>query len=192
MSHVADRLVAVLDANVLFPFRTRDALLRFAEAGLFQPRWTRTILDEWRRNLLALKPQLASSVAAQMDAMARAFPEALVRGHEPLIGTLLLPDPDDRHVLAAAVRAGATHIATENLRDFPAEALKGLGIDPVGADDFLAAIFEFHPAEAVAALRTMRRAYRRPAMDAAEFILDLRTSGLPRLATLAEAYGDAL
>ena len=192
MSHVADRLVVILDANVLFPFRKRDALLRFGAVGLYRPRWTETILEEWRRSLLALKPDLADSVAAQVAAMHRAFPEALVTGHEVLMTGLSLPDPDDRHVLAAAIRAGAEQIVTENLKDFLANVLDPLGVEAVRADDFLAATFELYTSEAVAALCTMRRAYRRPSMSPAAFVLDLQASGLPKLASVVREHVDVL
>ena len=192
MNHVADRFVVVLDANVLWPFRTRDALLRFGAAGLFRPRWSEAILDEWVRTLIAEKPHLKASVRSQRSAMARTFEEGLVEGWEPLVGGLKLPDPDDRHVVAAAIRAGAEHIVTENMRDFPSAMLGPLGLEAVRADDFLAATFELYPAEATKALRTMRRAYRNPAMDALDFVLDLQRSGLPKLASLAREQVDVL
>ncbi len=65
MRCIADRFVVILDANVLYPFRVRDALLRFAEAGLFRARWSPTILDEWRRNLLKRRPELQDSIDLQ-------------------------------------------------------------------------------------------------------------------------------
>ena len=53
--------------------------------------------------------------------MDRHFPDALVVGFEPLIDGLTLPDADDRHVLAAAIRGQADVIITQNLKDFPRE-----------------------------------------------------------------------
>ena len=103
MKLLAECCVAVLDANVLFPFRKRDILLRFCHAGLFQARWSEQILDEWTRNLLDQKPQLEDSIRSQLRAMKTHFPEALVTGYEPLVIALDLPDTDDRHVLAAAI-----------------------------------------------------------------------------------------
>jgi hypothetical protein len=51
--------------------------------------------------------------------MNKAVRDCLVTGHEPLTEGLKLPDPDDRHVLAAAIKAGAQVIVTRNLKDFP-------------------------------------------------------------------------
>ena len=184
MSEVADRFVVVLDANVLYPFRVRDVLLRFAEAGLFRARWSEQILEEWTRSLLAAQPHLEASIRSQREKMAQAFPEAMIEGYEALIPALDLPDPDDRHVLAAAIRAGAAHIVTANLKDLPAEALAPYGVEAVSPDAFLAATYELYPKQATAALRRMRQAYRNPAMTANELLLDLMRVGLPRLVAL--------
>ena len=137
MTQLADPRVALLDANVLFPFRKRDILLRFHHAGLFRARWTERILDEWTLSLLEQKPHLEPSVRSQRHAMREHFAEALVRGYEPLIGTLELPDADDHHVLAAAIRCGAQYLVTDNLADFPTEVLERFDIEAVGADGFL-------------------------------------------------------
>lgn len=183
--HIADRFVVVLDANVLFPFRKRDVLLRFFHAGLFRARWSEEILDEWTRNLLALKPQLEDSIRAQQAAMRDHFPEALVIGHAPLVGALDLPDPDDRHVLAAAIQCGAQHIVTDNLVDFPADKLEPYDIEAIDADEFLSRTFDLYPAEALTVLRQLRTHYNNPSYSAPEFVLDLTAKGLPKLAARA-------
>lgn len=192
MRCVADRFVVVLDANVLYPFRVRDALLRFAEAGLFRARWSPTILDEWKRNLLAHRPDYEASMNQQLAAMKLAFPEGCVEGAESLMDGLDLPDPDDRHVLATAIRTGAEHIVTENLRDFPDEKLAPFGISAVSADDFLSSTFELYPAEALAAMRSMRREYHRPPFTPGEFIFDLQAKGMPKLASMLKENIDVL
>jgi len=183
--HIADRFVVVLDANVLFPFRKRDVLLRFSHAGLFRARWSEEILDEWTRNLLALKPQLEDSIRAQQTAMRDHFPEALVIGHAPLVGALDLHDPDDRHVLAAAIQCGAQHIVTDNLVDFPADKLEPYDIEAIDADEFLSRTFDLYPAEALTVLRQLRTHYNNPPYSAPEFVLDLTAKGLPKLAARA-------
>lgn len=185
MTPIADRPVAVLDANVLFPFRTRDILLRFHHAGLFQARWTERILDEWTRNLLDWKPDLERSVRSQRRAMTEHFDDAWVTGYEPLIKTLDLPDSGDRHVLAAAIRCGAAYVVTENLADFPGEVLAGLDIEAITGDAFLSRVLELYPSEALAVLGTLRKHYSNPPFTPTEFVLDLRAKGLPRLAAMA-------
>jgi predicted nucleic acid-binding protein len=183
LKHIADRFVVVLDANVLFPFRKRDVLLRFCQAGLFRARWSPQILDEWTRNLLADKPQLADSIQSQLEAMQRAFPEACITGYEPLIDGLKLPDPKDRHVLAAAIRCGAQHIVTENLKDFPDDVLNEFAVEAIDADEFLSRTFELYPAAALEALKAMRQTYRKPPFTQSEFVFDLTAKGMPKLAS---------
>jgi hypothetical protein len=181
--HFADNFGVVLDANVLYPFRKRDILLRFAHAGFFRAYWTDRIEDEWTRSLLAQKPDAAASIEAQLAAIREHFPEALVTGYEPLIEALTLPDPADRHVLAAAIRCGAQQIITENLVDFPDDALAPFSIEANGADDFLLQTFELYPADAVEALSRMCQNYRNPPFTASEFIFDLTAKGMPKLAS---------
>ena len=182
MTQFADPRVALLDANVLYPFRKRDILLRFHHAGLFQARWTERILDEWTLNLLEQKPHLEPSIRSQRHAMSEHFAEALVTGYEPLIGTLKLPDADDRHVLAAAIRCGAQHIVTDNLADFPVDLLGRFDIEAVDADGFLSRTFDLYPSEALGVLRTLRETYSNPPFTPSQFVRDLADKGLPRLA----------
>ena len=183
MKHIADRFVVILDANVLYPFRVRDVLLRFYHAGLFRGRWSEKILQEWTSNLLAAKPELRDSINSQLEAMRRAFPEALVTGYEPIIAGLQLPDPNDRHVLAAAIRCGAQHIVTQNLSDFPNEVLEEFSIEAIDADEFLSRTFELYNTEAVEALKAMRHSYKKPPYTPSEFVLELTAKGLPKLAS---------
>lgn len=179
MSVVANPFVAVIDANVLFPFRTRDVLLTFAHDGLFRARFTAEIIDEWTRSLIALKPHLNESVERQAAIIRREFEECFVTGHMPLVNGLELPDPDDRHVLAAAIRCSAQVIVTENRRDFPAIILDQYGVEVLTAD-------ELFPSEAARSLRKVRCRYKSPPMTASEFLFDLTKSGLPKLAALAK------
>ena len=188
MKQFADRRVALLDANVLFPFRKRDILLRFHDAGLFRARWTERIIDEWTLNLLERKPHLERSVRSQRHAMREHFAEALVTGYEPLIRTLELPDADDRHVLAAAIRCGAQYIVTDNLSDFPADVLGRFDIEAVDADGFLSRTFDLYPSEALGVLQNLREAYSNPPFTPSEFVRDLTAKGLPRLAAQTEKH----
>src|SRR5438067_10785424 len=121
---------AIYGANVLHPAPLRDLFLRLAQAGLVRARWTDRIHDEWLRNVLKDNPQLSPErLARTRTLMNEAVRDCLVTGYEDLIESLTLPDPDDRHVLAAAIRAGASVIVTYNLADFPAGELARFEIE---------------------------------------------------------------
>lgn len=115
--------IAVLDANVLIPNALCDFLLRLAEEELYQPRWSPAILDEVRRHV----PVSPAAIDRRIAFMNAAFEDALVTGYEVLIDQMG-NDPKDRHVLAAAVAAGADSIITCNLRDFPLAACQPHGV----------------------------------------------------------------
>ncbi len=192
MSHVADRFVVLLDANVLYPFRKRDVLLRFYDAGLFRARWTGRILDEWTRNLLEVRPDMKQSIRAQQSKMREVFPEALVGNYEHLETGLNLPDKDDNHVLAAAIQCGAQHIITDNTRDFPRAELDQFDIEAIEADEFLSRTFDLYTAEAMSVLRELRAHYSKPPYTPSEFVLDLTAKGMPKLAARARERRDFL
>jgi hypothetical protein len=101
-------VTAVYDANILYPGPLHDLLIRLAQAGLVRARWTETIHDEWVRNVLKDNSQIsAERLARTRTLMNEAVRDCLVSGYEDLIDSLPLPDPGDRHVLAAAISAGA-------------------------------------------------------------------------------------
>lgn len=183
MTHISDRFTVVLDANVLYPFLVRDVLLSFAYAGLFRARWTNEIMDEWVRSLTKDKPDKEKQILRTAEIMNNEFPEALVEGYERLIPALELPDPNDRHVLAAALKVGAHSIVTENLRDFPEEILSPLQIEVRTADEFLLSTFELYQNDAIEALREMRQRYKAPPYSSDELNLSLIKAGLVRTAS---------
>lgn len=115
------RFSVVYDANILYPNVLRDILIRLAKTGVFRARWTEDILDEVFRNIKADRPDLdTAKLDRTRELMCAAVDDCLVDGYQELIEGLVLPDADDRHVLAAAIRAGAQVIVTNNTKDFPA------------------------------------------------------------------------
>jgi predicted nucleic acid-binding protein len=113
--------VAVYDACVLYPSTLRDLLIRIAQAGLVQAKWTEEILEEVFRNRQENRPDLdVERLKRTRELMMGSLRDVLVVGYEPLVDAVSLPDPDDRHVLAAAIRARAQLTVTANLRHFPA------------------------------------------------------------------------
>lgn len=149
--------IVILDANVLIPAAPRDTLLRAAERGLYQLRWSDAILSEVARNLIENDLTSADDASDLIDVMRVFFPEALMTGFDDLIDTMT-NDPKDRHVLAAAVHAHAKIIVTENLRDFGEETLAPYAIEAQSIEAFLVALFD-HSAE------TMTRIIHEQAAD---------------------------
>src|SRR5437867_10500112 len=108
--------VVVYDACVLHPAPLRDLLIRLAGTGLFRAKWSEEILDECFSSILRDRSDLdAARLARTRQLMIEAVPDCLVRNYEAITETLALPDPQDRHVLAAAIRSGAQTIVTSNL-----------------------------------------------------------------------------
>jgi hypothetical protein len=155
--------VAVFDACVLYPAPVRDLLMRLALTDLFRARWTDRIHDEWVRNVLADRPDLTP---AQLDRtralMNKAVPDCLVTGYEGLMERIELPDADDRHVLAAAIRCQAGVIVTYNQRDFPQAVLAPYGIEAQHPDEFVTHLFDLDPGSVCAAVRDQRTALINP------------------------------
>lgn len=138
--------IAVYDANVLYPSTLRDVLIRVAQGGLVQAKWTDHILDETFHNLRKNRPDLDPyKLQRTRQLMTGAIRDVLVKGYEPLIDMVDLPDPDDRHVLAAAIRAKAQVIVTFNLKDFPADKLSVWDVETVHPDAFLEAQVGWSP-----------------------------------------------
>lgn len=176
------RYTAILDANVLYPNLLRDLLLSMASAGLYHARWTSQINDEWTRNLVANKPEIAPKIALLLELVNQSVPDCLVENYASLIDSLVLPDPDDRHVLAAAIAGHADAIVTINLKDFPEEVLALHGIEAQHPDDFLMNQLELRPFEALEIIKRVRARMRNPARSAAELIEMLEKNGLPQTA----------
>lgn len=170
----------VLDACVLFPAALRDTLLRAGEAGLYHPRWSAAILDEVRRNLLAQGGLTESQVRRLIGAMQAHFPDAEGTGYEQHIDRMM-NHPKDRHVLAAAVAAGASLIVTSNLRHFPRTALAPHGVQAQSPDHFLVDLVDEAPALMVQVVTRQAAALRTPPTTVIE-LLDRLGRSVPRFA----------
>jgi predicted nucleic acid-binding protein len=149
--------VVIYDANVLYPATLRDLLMQLALSDLFQARWTNLIHDEWTRNVLKNQPDLNPAKLEHVRTlMNNAVPDSLVTGFETRIPTLNLPDPNDRHVLAAAITAKANRIVTFNLKDFPTPLLEPHGIQAQHPDEFICELLDDHLELVLTAMRTVR------------------------------------
>lgn len=167
---VSGRYTVVLDACVLYPRFLRDVLLSLAHADLYTARWTEEIEKEWTSALLKNKPDKQQGIAHAVEQMRAAIPDCLVLDYESLVEGLELPDPDDRHVLAAAIRGNADAIVTFNTKDFPIEALAKFDIELQTPDQFVLNQVLLHPPRALTAIKKMRLRWERPELAAAEMV----------------------
>ena len=140
---------AVLDTCVIYPTVLREILLGVAEAGLYTPLWSDRILEEWARATVKLGAEAETRV--QIALLRARFPTAIVRAAPAIEQRLVLPDPDDTHVLAVAIAAQADCIVTFNAADFPRGLLAEEGMDRRDPDGLLWELWSHHP-DAVAAV----------------------------------------
>lgn len=173
------RFTVLYDACVLYPAPLRDLLMHLAVTDLFRAKWTDAIHDEWIRSVLKdrpdLKPEQLQRTRELMNCHIR---DCLVTGFESLIPSLTLPDPEDRHVLAGAIRGGADLIVTFNLKDFPPDVLKPYGIEAQHPDDFLARQFDLAPNVVCVAAKRHRGSLKHPPKTVAEYLQTLEGQGL--------------
>jgi len=183
------RFTAVLDACVLYPVSVADSLISLAVAGLYAAKWTTAIEDEWLRNLERARPELLGRLQLRRDDMRAALPDWQVSdlAWQAIAPNLRLPDPDDVHVLAAAIAGHADCIVTSNLKDFPAETLKLYGIEAIHPDDFLLAQLDLDEFSALAAFRDMRARKKNPPLNSEEFAQALERNGLVATASRLRA-----
>jgi predicted nucleic acid-binding protein len=174
-------LGAFFDANVLYPSGLRNFLMHLALTGTFRAHWSAEVHDEWIRNLLKNRPDLSpDKLERTRHLMDKAIPDALVTGYEHLIDAIELPDRDDRHVVAAAIRCGASVIVTLNLADFPGHALRNFRIEAQHPDDFVLALLETFPDLVLEAARTHRASLKNPSKTEDEYPAELDAQGLAK------------
>lgn len=135
----------VIDACVLYPTLLRDIVTGWAGTGGFTPLWSERILEEWRRAAARLGPVDAEVAEGEIAAVRTRFPDAVVEVAPETVESIHLPDPDDAHVLAAAIDGGADELLTLNVRDFPTNALAAYGILRRHPDEFLLEAFHADP-----------------------------------------------
>lgn len=162
-------------------------MIRLAQSRRFRARWTDQIHQEWVRALLVKEPRLeAAKLERTIKLINAGVPDCLVTGYGHLIDDIALPDPDDRHVLAAAIRIGAGAIVTMNLKDFPDEILGEFDIFTRHPDDFILDLADLEPAVVVRAAKQQRASLKNPPYSPEEFIGIIRRQGLPGVAAFLE------
>lgn len=187
------KYTAIYDACVLYPASVRDLLMNLALSDLFRARWTNDIHEEWISNLLKKQPERTrEALERTRDLMNRHVRDCLVTGYEPLIPALTLPDPDDRHVLAAAIVGRADVIVTYNLKDFPASVLAPFGIESQHPDDFVLHQIDLKPAIACKWIKRHRASLKNPPKTVDEYLHKLESQQLTQTVARLREYQDFL
>lgn len=170
---------ALLDANIFYPAPLRDLMMQLAVQDMFHGRWTEDIHREWIEALLRTKPHLERArLEATRDLINASTRDALITGYEAIIPTLELPDPNDRHVLAAAIVGRCDVIVTVNLRHFPNTALAPFQIEAQHPNVFLCNHLDLAPDVFCEAVRKVRGRLRNPPYSVDEYLDTLARQGL--------------
>jgi predicted nucleic acid-binding protein len=172
---------ALLDTCVLWPSRQRDFLLSLAVVNLYRPLWSSAILDELRYCEIdkhigrhGLPQDEAEARAARLvEQMRTHFDDAEVQNWEPYDGTFGLADPDDEHVVAAAVAGHAGAVVTDNLKHFPHDKMPP-GIQVVTPSEFAANTVAVAPELALEAVVNVTSRLKKPPLSVDEFLTILR------------------
>ncbi|NKB16026.1 MAG: transposase [Sphingomonadales bacterium] len=185
---------ALLDANVLYSATLRGVLMQLASAGAFRPLWTERIHDEWVAALARDRPDIPSARITRTRSMLVAhLADAMVRGYEDLIDGLTLPDPDDRRVLAGAIRGGAEMVVTCNVRDFPRSAVVPHGIVVLSPDAFVTGLMADDLDTVARALASDRGRLANPPLSGDAYQQTLKTLGIAcSMSRVSECYDNAV
>jgi predicted nucleic acid-binding protein len=184
---------AVYDACVLYSASLRDLLMHLALSDLFRAKWTEAIHEEWIRGVLKQRPDLKQQQLGRTRALMNAHVrDCLVTNYQELIPAITLPDSDDRHVLAAAIRSGADVIVTYNLSDFPANLLAKWGIEAQHPDRFIMHLLDLAPSVVCAAVQRQRRNLKNPPKTVDELLEAFGRQSLPQTVAALRKFAELL
>lgn len=174
----------LIDACVLYPTVMREVVLGVAGQGLFEPRWSPRILEEWARAARKIGPEGETIARGEIAGIQARFARAQVQIPQGVEGRLWLPDPNDIHVLAAAVGCSADAVMTVNAKDFPRDILADEGLERVDPDGFLVALAADHMDAVASVGEAVLAEARRLSGEPWEMRKLMRKARLPRLGKL--------
>lgn len=179
----------LFDACVLYPAPVRDIIIRLAIADFYRAKWTNRIHDEWISSLLSNRPDLDRKKLENTRLLINeSVEDSVVEEYESLTDTLSLPDPNDRHILAAAVKAQAQIIVTYNLKDFPAGILAKFGIEAQHPDDFFLNQSDLQQGPFLSSIKRIRESLKKPLKTPVEYLDLLRKHSLAKTAAHLESF----
>lgn len=168
--------------------------MHLALTDMFNARWTDRIHEEWIRNVLKNRPDLKrEQLERTRDLMDSRVREPRVENYEHLIPKLdELPDPNDAHVLAAAIKSGADAIVTFNLKDFPKSVLSRYQIEAIHPDDFIQYQIDLDTATVCNAIKKLRARLKRPPMTVEQYLAILKKQSLPQSVSALVEFSELL
>ena len=159
--------------------------MHLALTGTYRACWSAQVHDEWKRNLLINRPDLTREQLDRTSSlMDKAVPDGLVTDYESFVDSLQLPDADDRHVLAAAIKCNASVIVTFNLKDFPKATLAPFNIEPLHPDNFIVDLWDLDQAAVLEAAQRQRASLKNPPHNARLYLDKLLQQKLPETVKL--------
>ncbi len=186
---MSSNYTVVYDACVMYPAPLRSLLMYLALSGQFRARWTDDIHREWMSNLLAARPDLTeASLERVRELMDSHVPGALVSGYESMIPGIILPDPGDRHVVAAGIQTRAEAIVTFNLKDFPDEALRPYNLRAIHPDDFITDLMGLNISVVLEAARLHRASLKKPPFTLRDYLDCLLKQRLPETVSKLRSF----
>jgi hypothetical protein len=188
------RYTALFDACVLYPITVADALLSLAVAGFYAAKWTTEIETEWIRAIERQRPDLVGRLETRRQSMRDAIPdwEITETAWRSVQLDLQIPDPQDAHVLAAAIVGHVDCIVTSNVKDFPSAILDPLNLTATDPDTFILQQWDLDPIRAAAAFQRMRARRKKPEAKPADFADALEKAGLPVTAERLRSAADLI
>jgi len=184
---------ALYDSCVLYPAPLRDLLMYLALTDLFRAKWTDQIHEEWIRNVAINRPDLArEALERTRDKMNQHVRDCLVVGYDSLISGLTLPDPDDRHVLAAAIRSNSSVIVTYNLKDFPDNSIGQYGIEAQHPDEFILHLIDLSPETVCAAVSAHRTGLKNPPKTVEEYLKTMKKQNLHKTVSKLSDFSELM
>jgi len=185
--------IVLYDSCVLYPAPLRDFLMQLAMTDLYRAKWSHDIHEEWIKNLLKnrsdLKRENLMMVRSLMDQHVR---ECLVENYEAIIPTLNLPDKNDNHVLAAAIKSSASTIVTFNLKDFPRNVIEEYNIEAQHPDNFIVDLFDLSIGMVCSAARSCRNRLKNPAFNVERYLNNLERQSLPKTVSRLREFHDII
>lgn len=185
--------IVLFDSCVLYQAPVRDLVIELGIAELYRAKWTDRIHDEWINNLVRNRPDIPKEkLERTRELINEAIEDCLVTGYETLARELTLPDLNDCHVLAAAIKAQAQIIVTHNIKDFPIDYLNSFGMEAQHPDTFFLNQSDLQQSAFLAAVKRIRHSLKRPTKTPNEYLDILRRSELAKTAEFLENYIDLL